>query len=1151
MGRPERSLDPAAGPVQRFAHELRTLRSEAGGPTYRTMAADGRYSAPTLSAAASGERLPSLPVTLAYVAACGADPAEWELRWRQASAADEPAPDGPGGADDGSPYPGLGRLEPGDHFFGRTDLVADLVRLTGRHRFVAVVGASGSGKSSLLRAGLIPALRTAPALRTTEHPRPTAIRILTPGGQPVRMHAARVVPGGEQSGSAGDGAETGGTLVVVDQFEELFTLCHDPAERAEFIDLLLTGGARVVVAVRADFYGRCAEHRALADALRDATLLVGPMTRAQLREAVVGPATAERLIVERSLTARVVADVADEPGGLPLMAHALREVWRRRRGRTLTVAAYEAVGGVQGAIAHTAEGVFTGFTADRARTARALLLRLVAPGDGTQDTRRPVTRAELGTSEATAVVLEQLVAARLLTAGTTTVELAHEALINSWPRLRGWIDEDRERLRLHRRLTDAARTWEELGRDPGALYRGVRLASARETFGPGTRLSVPRTPDPTAADPTTPDPTASDPTEADPTASDPTEADLTASERDFLAASLDAHDAALRTAARTTRRLRGLTITLAVLLCVAVVAGLTAGRQSRIAAQHADRSEARRVAAAVSALRATDPRTAMRLSVAAWRIADLPETRSVLYGAAAQRDLDVFAGPSTEFAADNNDTWRRTSDDGRTLTVIGPAHTERWDVTTHRRLPSYAGLGAYAKRIAAVSPDTRTAVVHVPGGLRVWDLAAGRLTGRTFGSAWKGGGESWFMASGRTYAVNDLRRDLQLWDLRTGRLLLTVPEPHDEVRAVRMSPDDRLMAYCAGGPLQVWDVRRHRKVPVPWAARDLCDTQDFVFTPDSRALAFTMHTGTGQGALRTWDVRSGHERPRLSVPGLSEAEFSPDGAYAATLTSDEVQLWRLADPAAPVLRRSATGSGLNGITLDMAHRVLRYEESGAGAHALHSVALDSAVGVDWSTRRAPRPRPGPVKVTGPQGQTLTGDRELTDPRTGRTRRVMHGESVLASAAFSPDGRCLAMSDINGRVTLWDGAGTRLLAVLDPGVPSSGAVPGWHVPALAFSADGSRIAVGDRGGGLRMWDTADPGTAGAELPPVDGPVLALAFTPDGSGLRVTTPHTPSRTVELRPVRVAAAVCARAGGGLSPAQWRTYLPSVAYRKTCGGR
>lgn len=588
------------------------------------------------------------------------------------------------------------------------------------------------------------------------------------------------------------------------------------------------------------------------------------------------------------------------------------------------------------------------------------------------------------------------------------------------------------------------------------------------------------------------------------------------------------------------------------------------------------------MAAAVSALRATDPRTAMRLSVAAWRIADLPETRSALYGAAAQRDLDVFDGPSTEFATDSNDTWRRTSADGRTLTVVGPARTDRWDVTTHRRLPPYAGLGPYAKRIAAISPDTRAAVVHVPGGLRVWDLAAGRLTGPTFGGTRQDGGESWNTASGRTYAVNDLRRDLRLWDLRTGRLLLSVPEPHDEVRTVRMSPDDRLMAYCAGGPLQVWDVRRHRKVPVPWAARDLCDTQDFVFTPDSRALAFTMHTGTEQGALRTWDVRSGHERPRLSVPGLSEAEFSPDGAYTATLTGDEVQLWRLATPAAPVLRVTATGSGLNGITLDMAHRVLRYEESGAGTHALHSVALDSAVGVHLSTGRAPLPRPGRVKATGPQGQTLTDDRELTDPRTrptdrtgqpdrtsptDRTRRIMRGESVLASAAFSPDGHFLAMSDINGRVTLWDGSGARLLAVLDPGVPSSGAVPGWHVPALAFSADGRSVAVGDTDGGLRMWDTAEPSTEGATLPPGDGPVLALAFTHDGAGLRVTTPYTAphttitqaphttslaaSRTVELRPGRVAAEVCARAGGGLSPAQWRTYLPSVAYRKTCRGR
>lgn len=227
-----------------------------------------------------------------------------------------------------------------------------------------------------------------------------------------------------------------------------------------------------MIAVRADFYGRCAEHGPLAEALRDSTLLVGPMTPAQLREAVVRPAAARRIVVERALTARIVADVAGEPGGLPLMAHALREVWRRRTGKTLTLAAYEAVGGVQGAVAHTAESVYTACTPAEALAVRALLLRLVNPGDGTEDTRRPLDRTELDADATTAGVRERLVGARLLTVDGDTVELAHEALIAAWPRLHGWVDEDRDRLRLHRGLTEAARAWAELGRDAGALYRG-------------------------------------------------------------------------------------------------------------------------------------------------------------------------------------------------------------------------------------------------------------------------------------------------------------------------------------------------------------------------------------------------------------------------------------------------------------------------------------------------------------------------------------------------------------------------------------------------------------------------------------------------------------------------------------------------------
>jgi hypothetical protein len=288
-GRRESPLDPSAGPVARFAAELRELRAEAGGPTYRVMAQRGGQGASTLSQAAGGERLPTLAVVLAYVRACGGAPEKWEERWRQTAAevAAEPR------AEDGDaepPYRGLARFEPGDTdlFFGRDELTDRLVELTRSHRFTAVFGPSGSGKSSLLRAGLIPRLRSP----ETIGPRPAAVRVLTPGEHPLRVHEQRLTP------KDADGE----TWLIVDQFEELYTLCTDPAERHRFIDRLLAATdpasrLRVVIAVRADFLGRCAEHPALTAALQDGTVLAGPMSRDELRETVVNPAQARGMIV--------------------------------------------------------------------------------------------------------------------------------------------------------------------------------------------------------------------------------------------------------------------------------------------------------------------------------------------------------------------------------------------------------------------------------------------------------------------------------------------------------------------------------------------------------------------------------------------------------------------------------------------------------------------------------------------------------------------------------------------------------------------------------------------------------------------------------------------------------------------------------------
>ncbi|MCG5220609.1 nSTAND1 domain-containing NTPase [Streptosporangium soli] len=556
MGRREQPLDPLAGPVARFASELRKLRQEAGGLTYRAMARRANYSPAVLAQAAAGDRLPSLPVALAYVQACGGDAEEWRARWH---AADREALERAAEQDDApAPYLGLARFEAEDRerFFGRTELVERLAGLSRVHRLVLLVGASGSGKSSLVRAGLVPYLRG----------ESRSIRVLTPGARPPCE-----VPAAE--------------LIIVDQFEEVFALCADPAARGAFVDALLErarddSGSRVVLAVRADFFGHCAGHGALAEAARDATLLMSPMSAAELREAIIRPAAGAGLVVERELTARIIAEAEGEPGGLPLMSHALLETWRRRRSRALTLAAYEAAGGIHGSIARTSEDLYAGLTPAQQERLRHLLLRLVNPGDDAQDTRRPADRAELATEDAE-LLLERLAEARLVTLGEEQVDLAHEALLTAWPRLRSWIEEDREQIRLQRRLTEAATAWRDHDRDPGGLYRGVRLSAACEQF-------------------TAPDEHLNGHPEM-------RSEKLTPLEREFLAASVAARDRERRSRTRRTAAISGL-------LVLTLVAALLAWQQNATSQTRQREAEARRAIGVAESLRETDldPDTARR-----------------------------------------------------------------------------------------------------------------------------------------------------------------------------------------------------------------------------------------------------------------------------------------------------------------------------------------------------------------------------------------------------------------------------------------------------------------------------------------------------------------------------------------------------------
>ncbi|ELP66628.1 DNA-binding helix-turn-helix protein [Streptomyces turgidiscabies Car8] len=725
MGRPELPVDPAAGPVERLAHDLRELRRSAGGVSYRTMAKKAGFSVTTLAKAASGERLPSLAVFLAYVQACGADPVPWEARWAEAEAlAGEERQEA---ADAVSPYCGLARFEPDDRelFFGRDRLIDDLSKLGCAASFAVVFGASGSGKSSLLRAGLIPLLQE----RIAQQGHKAVLRILTPGARPAATYGHLLTPKADDPES----------WVVVDQFEEVYTLCRERAERDRFLDLLLAARdpgsrLRVLIAVRSDFYARCAEHPRLAEALHGSGLLVRPMTADELREAVIGPAQAAGLIVERTLTARIVEDVLDEPGGLPMLSHALLETWRRRNGRMLTLAAYEAAGGVRGAIAATAEEAYGELSPAQAHAARHLLLRMVEPGQGNADTRRPITWEEMAGWEDPEVraVTGRLTQARLLTTDDDGVQLAHEALITCWPRLREWVEADRERLRHHRQLTDAARTWLEHDRDAGTLYRGTRLARAEELF-------------------------AGDDRGYD---------GLTSEERAFLVTAAEQRATEERAATRARRRSRTLTASLCAVLAVALVVGLTAVRLRQDSEKQTTDTAARRVAAVADALRTTDPRTAMLLGVAAWRLSPLPESRRALLGALAQPELDSFTDP-----APGDEPARFLDSSGRTLLSTSDNTTwRRWDVDTHRRIAS--------------GPVPRGAVLDAgPGGRvllisasdttqQLWDTRAGRWIGGPLPLRYT----VRFGAGGRNYLVTSLHDDRAgLYSLTDGHLVFRTP----------------------------------------------------------------------------------------------------------------------------------------------------------------------------------------------------------------------------------------------------------------------------------------------------------------------------------------------------------------------------------------
>jgi WD40 repeat protein len=954
------------------------------------------------------------------------------------------------------PYRGLMAFgsQDSDLFFGREDVVASMLDRLLDTGFLAVVGASGSGKSSLVRAGLVPAVRAA---------RDGSVAMLTPGLDPV----------GELARSLEAGTPA---LLVVDQFEELFTLCPDEARRARFVDDVLELGessaVSIVVVLRADFYGHCANHPRLAAAVAEQQLLLGAMQTDELRRAIESPARAAGLRLEAGLVDSMLADVEGEPGALPLLSHALYETWAHREGRVLTFAGYRVAGGVRGAIAHTAEQVFTGCSPEEQTLMRELLLRLTELGEGTEDTRRRVPLPELsgGESDAAAsAVLEKLAVSRLLVVGDDSAEIAHEALIREWPRLRGWLTEDREGLRVLRQLGVATRAWEENGRDEAYLYRGARLEAASERAGDAPQLAP--------------------------------------VEREFLQASSEAQELELVSANRRARRLRALLAVVAVALVVALIAGAFALVQRGSARRTATVAQAGRLAAQSREVAAEQPDLGLLLALEAGRLDDSVDSRSALvaalgHGSRIHAWLQGFEWPVNASAF---------SPDGRLLATVTQDGTTLWDTTTWRPTGAPLRSPQGASGDADFSPDGRTlAIAGAKGRVELWDVST-RTKRRdlTDPAAVSFGDPSLatvkFSPDGSVVAAGGLEANhVTLWDAVAGRLLgrpITTNPPGGGAQSISFSPDSKRIAVPGGrGTVGIWEVATGRRTGAPLVAGD-ADVDAAIFADGGR----TLITSDDSGAVSTLDAESGRRLgPPLSVgnQAADSLTLSPDGRLLAAASFDgTVFVWDRPTRTlyGPPLRADA--SPVNDVVF------------GPDGRTLSSSHLRSAVAWDMTAARAlgePLGEANDVISTvafAPDGEWLVagrldGDTVVFDTSTRRPTARIAGDSIVSAVAVHPGGKLVALGTVDGQVRLFDPKiGSAVGAPLVERGP-----PVWD---LDFSPDGGLLAAAvdpngsgeglflqQRQGEALLWDVESRRRVGRAIVPGGGSVLSLAFDPDG-------------------------------------------------------
>jgi WD40 repeat protein len=1034
-----------------------------------------------------------------------------------------------------SPYRGLSAFEEQDapFFFGRRTAIADVLKrmsLGAQETGLLVVsGVSGAGKSSLLRAGVLPQVRGGglegaseaaswPRLLFTPGPAPLdllAVQVAHVAGinadavrnglddNPARFaltarQAALAQPGGSpgERGSLPPGPPyERRLLLVVDQFEQVFTQCQDEKQRQAFITALCAAArdgteqdpaALVVLGVRADFEARCADYPQLAGAIQD-RYLVTSMSELELRMAITEPAKKAGSSVDEDLVKVLLGEVSTRrPGSsgaisgrpsvygagiLPLLSHALDQAWRSRAGQALTLADYERTGGIEGAVAASAQHAYDSLTPAQQAASRQIFIRLTATTTSSADTAERASRAELAEDKTAAqardveAVLEAFASERLLTLAAGTVEISHEVLLTSWPLLRDeWLARTHADRIVRTRLHNAAAEWEGHSRDPSYLYGGSLLEDAAAT---AARAS------------------------ADPVRYPP----LSHAERDFISASERARH-------RRVRRRQGIIAFLVVLVVGFASAAFLAIRNSQETASERDVAVSGQLAAQSEELGDTNPVLSKLLSVAAWRLDPSdPAASYAMLAAGALPGINVLPAGSKVYTV-------AFSPDGKVV-ACGAENGMiwLWNVATGQPVGKPFVSNEGEVNSLAFSPNGHIlATGDSHQVIQLWDVATQKPIGKVLRANAGEVNSVAFSPDGRLLASGSDNQAIQVWNVATGQVVESAHLANaGQVNSVAFSSNGQVLADGdSSGTIWLWDVGADRPIGNPLTSH-LGGVSSIAFSPGSMTLA----SGSTNGAVQLWNAANGQlVRTLLSgdAKPVNTVAFSPDGKVLASGSNDEtVRLWNsvTGEQIGPSLI-GHTG-WVNSVAFSPDGRIVA-SASNDGTIRLWNVPVGQTMGTPAGGNA------GSVNsvALSPNGKILVGGTSrggvwLWNTVTGQQIGDLLGGGTAAveSVACSADGKTMASASSDGTIQLWN-----VLTQRPIGAPIT--VGGGAVDSVAFSPNGNILASGSADGTVRLWDVATRQLTGKPFVGHGGPINSVAFSPDG---KVLASGSESGTVRL--------------------------------------